>query len=277
MIKLLDLLYEYKSVNGLDKFSTTKDNDIVWVDGDVYVNPFNDVELTMQLGLKTVVILKINTSKRTVTIRDFDDWSSFKEINKHQQAIKDLIRLKMIDDRYMLKITMADVQKNLAVNVPTIKTFLEYDASFSKVIPRAFHGTTTHELENIKRLGILRPSQTDSEILKWSAFYDDQSPDTVYLTIDFSRAEYYANHAVETLKNYHGIKAKPIVIQIDNLPVDAVVADDDFKNNMGMISFLQKMRTGKGSDTYVRSIRGTSQFGYRRRIPPSMITKIHKV
>ena len=214
MIKLLDLLNEYKSVDGLDRFDKSGNNTIFWVDGDVYINPKDFRSLMMQF--KAIADIDVDPTKQLVKFRDFDDWSSFKSIQRYQQATKDLVRLKLVDPSYKLEITLTDMKKNLAVRAATIKSFLEYDASFSKVIPRAFHGTTTHELENIKRLGILRPSQTSSEILKWSQFYGDQSPDTVYLTIDFDRAKYYAQHAAQVLKHNYKIKAKPIVIQIDN-------------------------------------------------------------
>ena len=96
----------------------------------------------------------------------------------------------------------------------------------------------------------------------------------MYLSTDFDRAQYYADHAAMAY-NDRGIDAKPVVLQIDNLPTDRIVADDDFLSNMSFIQMLSAMQTGKNIDpkSYIRYIRSTSQFGYKSRIPWSMISK----
>ena len=75
-----------------------------------------------------------------------------------------------------------------------------------------------------------------------------------------------------------GIKAKPIVIEVKDLPMQMTDADDDFQSNMGMIQLLAALYHGKIDKTSaVQSIRMTSQFAVKGRVPASMITKVHKV
>jgi hypothetical protein len=48
---------------------------------------------------------------------------------------------------------------------------------------------------------------------------------------------------------------------------------------MSMVQLLASLSSGKETDpkSYLKSIRSTSQFGYKGRIPWSMITKTHYV
>ena len=74
-----------------------------------------------------------------------------------------------------------------------------------------------------------------------------------------------------------GIKSKPIVIEVNNLPMSMTTADDDFQSNMSMIQMLAAIQHGKlDKQSAIQSIRMTSQFAVKGRIPPSMITKVHK-
>ena len=158
-----------------------------------------------------------------------------------------------------------------------VKDFINYDASFSKTITVAFHGTTTRELKSIQSLGIVPPSATDREMLKWDAFYGPDSQDKTYWSIDYQRAAYYADHAVESYKKM-GIKTKPIVIEVDNIPMSMTTADDDFQSNMSMIQMLTVMQHGKvDKESAIQSMRMTSQFAVKGRLPASLITKIHTV
>ena len=280
MIKLTDILREYRSTKGIEKYlNDLKSNpklpaNILWHDGDVVVSPEQADQMkfmTRSVGRNAVNMI-VEPAKKSVKIRDYDDWSSFKTVPRFQQAVKDLLRLKLIKPTFKIEIGMSDAKAILGK--ADVKTFLNYDASYANVIPKAFHGTTAYDLKTIKRLGIVPPSKHEHEILKWDKFYTEDSPDKVYLSTDFDRAQYYADHAAVA---YHdrGIDTKPVVLQIDNLPTDRIVADDDFQSNMSMIQLLAAMQTGKEVDpkSYIRSIRGTSQFGYKGRIPWSMITK----
>ena len=283
MIKLTDILREYRSVEGIEKYLNDLKSDpklpanIMWHDGDVIVSSgqFNYLDsmkfMTRSAG-RNPVNMRVDPSKKSVKISDYDDWSSFKTVPRFQQAVKDLVRLKLIKPTFKIEIGMSDAKAILGK--ADVKTFLNYDASYANVIPRAFHGTTAYDLKTIKRLGIVPPSQHKHEILKLNDFYTEDSPDKVYLSTDFDRAQYYADHAAMAY-NDRGIDAKPVVLQIDNLPTDRIVADDDFQSNMSMVQLLAAMQTGKEVDpkSYIRSIRGTSQFGYKGRIPWSMITK----
>ena len=273
IIKLKDILKELKSIQNIDKVDTTKQYTIIWDNGDlIAMTP----ETAPPMKFGKIFPMSVDPKKKLIKLQDYDDWSSFKDILKMQQAVKDMMRANLADLTWKVDIPMSDVKKN--IGSLKIADFIQYDASFANVIPKAFHGTTSYDLENIKRLGIVPPSKHDNEILKWDSFYTEDSPDKVYLSTDFNRAEYYARHAAELYKKKK-IKATPIVIQIDNLPTDRIVADDDFKSNMSMIQLIAAMQTGKQVDTdsYIQSIRGTSQFGYKGRIPASMFTKIHKV
>jgi prepilin-type processing-associated H-X9-DG protein len=286
MIKLIDLLREYRSTKGVDVYLKQLQSEpdaeaiVLWLDGHVIVN--GNAADTFKIlkshsgGHNRNVNLKIEPKKKEVRIYDYDDWSSFKTVPKFQQAIADLVRLKLIKPNYKIEIGLTDAKKILGKN--DVKTFLNYDASYVDTIPRAFHGTTSKDLENIKRLGIVPPSKHDHEILKWDSFYTEDSPDKIYLSTDYDRARYYADHA-SRIYYEKGIKADPIVLQIDNLSTDRIVADDDFKSNMSMIQLLAAMSSGKKVDTdsYLTSIRSTSQFGYKGRIPWSMVTKTHYV
>ena len=72
-------------------------------------------------------------------------------VPRFQQAVKDLVRLKAIDASFNIEIGFSDAKKILGTN--TVDSFLNYDASYVNVIPKAFHGTTSYDLENINRLG----------------------------------------------------------------------------------------------------------------------------
>lgn len=282
--KLSKILLEYRSTKGVEQYlQNLKKNPnqealVAWNDGDIIVNPTaqDSMQMSIKAFTRNTIGMKLKPSKKLVTIVDYDDWSSFKAVPRMQQAIKDLVRLKLIHPTYKIQVGISDAVKNLGKG--TVQAFLDYDSSYSSNIPRAFHGTTEYDLESIKKIGITPPSKNPNAIIKWEEFYTEGSPDTVYLSTDYDRAAYYARHAKDLYKR-KGIKTKPIVLQIDNLPIDRVVADDDFRSNMSMVQFLAAVRSDKKVDpnSYIASIRGTAQFGYKARIPPSMITKVHNV
>lgn len=276
MIKLKHLLSEYREVHGLDTWKKSGTNYVLWRNGVVSINPDAQNMDNISMAMVTGNVVNMHITNGNITIQDYDDYSSFKSIVAVQQAVKDLIRLKLTTPSKKLNITLTDLGKNLGTT--TVRALLDYDASYANKIPKAFHGTTTRDLQSIKRIGIVPPSKIDHEFLKWDAFYAGDSPDNVYLSTDFSRAKYYAEHAAGVYKRA-GIKTTPVVIQIDDLPIDNVVADDDFKTNMSMMQLIAVMRTGKpiNPNSYMQSIRTTSQFGYKGRIPASRFTKIHKV
>ena len=271
MIKLKDILKELKSIENIDKVDTTKPYYIIWNNGDlVAMSP----GATPPLSIGKMFPMSVEPSKKIVKLQDYDDWSSFKDILKMQQAVKDMLKAKLIDMTWKVDIPMSDVKKN--IGSLKIANFLNYNATFSNTIPKAFHGTTDKELASIQKIGVVPPSKTDQEILKWDQFYGSDSKDKTYWSIDFDRAKYYAEHAVG-LYNRMGIKAKPIVIEINNWPMSMTTADDDFQSNMSMIQMLAAMQHGKVDQTSaIQSIRMTSQFAIKGRVPASKIIKIHK-
>jgi hypothetical protein len=272
MIKLRDILKELKSIQNIDKIDTTKPYTIIWNNGDlVAMSP----GATPPMVINKIFPMSVDPVKKIVKLQDYDDWSSFKDILKMQQAVKDMVKAKLIDMNWKVNIPMSNVKKN--IGSLKIADFLNYNATFTNVIPKAFHGTTDKELASIQKIGVTPPNKTDQEILKWDNFYGEDSGDKTYWSIDFDRAAYYAEHAVG-LYDRMGIKAKPIVIEVDNLPMSMTTADDDFQSNMSMIQMLAAMQHGKVDKTSaIQSIRMTSQFAIKGRVPASKIVKIHKV
>jgi hypothetical protein len=272
MIKLKDILSELKSIQNIDKIDTTKPYTIIWNNGDlVAMSP----GATPPMVMGKIFPMMIDPSKKIIKLQDYDDWSSFKDILKMQQAVKDMLKAKLADMTWKVDIPMSDVKKN--IGSLKIVDFLKYNATFSDVVPKAFHGTTDKELESIQKIGVTPPNKTDQELLKWDDFYGEDSGDKTYWSIDFDRAKYYAGHAVG-LYDRMGIKTKPIVIEVDNLPMSMTTADDDFQSNMSMIQMLAAMQHGKlDKKSAIQSMRMTSQFAVKGRIPTSQITKIHKV
>jgi hypothetical protein len=276
MIKLQNILAELRSVKNLDKIDQTKKYTLLWSDGNVSAIVPDDMNSSMMMTMSKQIPLAIDPNKKTISIQDYDDWSSFRDILKFQQAVKDVMKLKLVDSNWTVSIPMSDVKNNIGSGKLT--DFLNYNASFTDTIPKAFHGTTEKDLESIKRLGILPPNKATQELLKWTNYYGPDSADKTYWSIDFNRAEYYAKNAANMYKQ-NKIKTKPIVIEVHNLPADKVAADDDFQSNMGMVQLLAALQHGGKIDntSAIQSIRNTSQFAYKGRVPASMIVKIHKV
>lgn len=274
MIKLANILKELKSMPNFDGIDTSKPFTMFWSDGDLA--PAREGGGPPWLSMKKTISMQINTKLKQIKIFDYDDWSSFKDILRMQQAVKDLIRATPVNDSWKITITMTKLDKNIGSF--KVKDFINYDASFTKTIPAAFHGTTTRELKSIQSLGVVPPSATDREMLKWDAFYGPDSQDKTYWSIDFSRAEYYAGHAVQQYKE-KGIKSKPIVIEIRDWPISNITADDDFQSNMSQLQLVTALMTGKKIDANnpITSIRSTAQFAIKGRIPANKIVKIHKL
>lgn len=273
MIKLKDILSELKSTKNLDKVNRNKPYTIIWNNGDL-IAMIKGARPPMTLS--KMITMVIDETKKSIRIQDYDDWSSFKDILRMQQAVKDVIRAQVADETWEIDIPMTDVAKNIGSF--NISDFLAYDASYTKTIPIAFHGTTDRELESIKSLGIVPPSATDRELLKWDDFYGADSQDKTYWSTDFNRAEYYAKHAAALYKKKRK-KANPIVIEIHDWPISNITADDDFKSNMSAIQLIAAMQKGKAADTdsFIQSIRSTAQFAIKGRVPANKIIKIHKV
>ena len=93
MIKLIDLLREYRSTKGVDTYLKQLQSEpdaeatVLWLDGHVIVN--GDTKDQMNLmsqtgGVNRNVNLKINPKKKEVKIHDYDDWSSFKTVPRFQ-------------------------------------------------------------------------------------------------------------------------------------------------------------------------------------------------
>jgi hypothetical protein len=215
---------------------------------------------------------RFNFKDNTATFYFMDDWSDFKQVKRVQQFIKDLIRLKWINKKW--KLIIQDTKSTrLNLGGTTVAKLLQYDASFTKTIPICYHGTSDYYLDDIKLKG-LTPAMYTHSMGNWDKGYIDDSGKRIYLTIDYNRAKYYASFAVDKLKE-EGIKSKKIIIQIKDLPISNVVADDDILTNMGQLQLLSFLHTGKTQlPNYISGIRQSSQFAYNGRIASTNITKI---
>jgi hypothetical protein len=239
---------------------------VIWANGVLMYEPKQ--EELLHLFTQRPVSMKVNEKEKTVKLMPMDDWSDVKIILRVQQALKDLIRDNSITEDWTVEIgTKGNVARSFGSN--KVGDLIKYDAKWQKSIPYIFHGTTTWHLPEIKKNGLQPRSKTDFDP-NWDRHYTEESPEQIYLTIDFERAMYYANHAVNFLKG-QGIEASPVVLEIRDMPTKDLVMDDDFKNNQGIMHLLMAMSGSTPKDTYQRSLRGSGQVAHKGGIDPSMI------
>jgi len=276
MIKLISLV-EYTDVEEKPIKSAIKNKEeiqILWGNGKIFL-PKN-IKTNSAKALKDLMSNPIagifNFRNNSVKFIFWDDWSDFKFVNKVKQFLQDMIRLKYITASWKLTIQNPK-NTRLSLGGAKVNDLLNYDASYTKTIPFAFHGTSSYFIDDIKRKGIVPNIYLDDEHFNWDKGYTINSNKQIYLTIDYDRAKYYADHCVDHLKD-NGIKSKPVVIRIKNLPVDNVIADDDIETNMGMLQLLNMIYHGKKDKTYISGIRQSGQLAYNGRIPPTMFDKI---
>lgn len=271
-----NVIFEFKEMfDHEDIIRAKKNKEKVYVAWNNGVISLSQNLLKHSQGMNNIGIL-IDYKKKSILFFPMDDWSDFKFIKKLQQAVKDFIKVGIIDKSYEFIISDA---KNTKMNLggTTVKDVLDYNAEYTKLIPFAFHGTSDLFLDSIKKYGLLTGDKIKT-VHQWNTGYTNESDYLNYLSIDFARAEYYAKHAVETIKNKLGEDTKPIVVEVNNLPISYVVSDDDFVTNMGQLQLLVYLHSGKKIDVnnYISSIRGSAQFAYKGRIPAKFIKKIHK-
>ena len=187
-----------------------------------------------------------------------------------------MIKAGLIDKSWTCNIQDAE-STQVTYGTNNVGQILKYNSHFTSLIPRAFHGTSDYYLTDIKKYGI-KPRGETTAIENWNIGYTDASVKNVYLTIDYNRAKYYAEHAVTALKKEHGIKSKPIVFLIENLPTSNVVMDDDFQTNMGHLQLIHFLKSGQKpkAATYIGAIRSSSQFALEGSVAPNQITQIVK-
>lgn len=267
-------------VNELKSFNKREGDDrwAVWGNGKLFLNPTNQDR--MDLGFGDSVGMQLDHDKKEIKISPFDDWADTKIILNVQKAIKDMLKAKVIDDTWNC-IIMRDKLMKRSIGSTKVKEIIKYDFSFTKVIPFAYHGTSDYFLDKIKKNG-LQPRDQSGEDEIWDKGYTNDSSGNIYMTIDYNRANYYADYTVDALREKYGIESKPIVIQVRNLPTSMVTTDDDLLTNMGMLQLLALLRSGKTKEdfasraSYITGIRQSGQFAVKGRIPASMISKIYK-
>jgi hypothetical protein len=245
-----------------------KDKEIIsvyWDNGNIQIGGLP--KFTQEFGMH-IISFRVNYRTKEIINVLWDDWSDFKIIRNVQKAIKDFIKLGFIDESWKIVMTSKESTKR-NLKGTTVKKLLQYDAEFTKSIPFAYHGTSDIYLDQIERLGVAPSKYLDVDP-NWNMGYSEESSKNVYLSIDFARAKYYAEHTVEK------VGGNPIVVEIHDLPIDNVGVDDDIKTNMGYLQLLTLLQSGKEKLDYLSGIRSSSQFAYQGRIPSKLIYKIHK-
>lgn len=240
---------------------------IFWKNGKV---AFDTTDIEM---LFDSIIFQVNKESKELYYYTMDDWSEIRSIKHIQQALKDLIRAKIIDLTWIVTI---ESKKNTirSLNSNKVKDIIKIDTSFSSKIPFCFHGTSTEYLPHILKNGIVARKNSKTKP-NWEKGYISVSQNNIYLTIDYQRAFYYAQKTV-TANKQQGIISKPVVIMIKDLDSKFAITDDDYFTH-GNLSLLQFLRTGKkAKDSFVQGIRNTSQFAYSKSIPVNKIYKVFK-
>ena len=261
----VESLMELKNVtiNG----DTDKPYNVLWHNGDIIVNP----EFEDRAKYFYSVNMLIDVSTKTVKLYPGDDFSDMKQIKKIQQALSDCKNAKLIDDEWSVLISDEDLVAK-STGSAKLSDFLKFDTNFDRTIPRCFHGTSSDKAEDILRNGLWPKNNKKSNKKNWTKGYTEHSDSNVYLTIDYNRAEYYAEIAVNAAEKRGLRNVEPVVFEIKNLPVAFIVSDDDYETGVGM-SIMQALRGVNPSiKNYIKSIRNSGQFGYRGHIPASMLS-----
>jgi len=264
-------LNELKQVYGEEFIGDKDEYFATWSNGDIYIEDAKKHTVFM-VG----VYMKIYIKKKEVYTWPMDDWSDFKHIKRLQQALNDMIKAGLINKSWVCNVQDAE-STQVTYGSNNVGDILKYNSHFTSVIPRAFHGTSSYYAKDIMKYGI-KPRHETTSIENWDLGYTDASHKNIYLTIDYNRAHYYAGMAVKALKEKKGIKSKPIVFLIENLPTSNIKMDDDFQTNMGHLQLIDFLRSGGKPKvaTYISAIRSSSQFALEGNIAPGQITQIVK-
>ena len=260
-MKFLQSILEKRGASiGLDRETEFGEMPVLWSNGLLTYNPTQmERLLNMQTGGTGVFL---NMKKKTITTMTGDDYSELKMIKKIQSALGDIKKDGIITDKWIVRMGNDPKNTKLSLGSNTVKGVLAHDSNFQKSIPRVFHGTSSHYLEEIEKYGLKG--------------YLEDSDKNVYLTFDYERANYYAQTSVELLKE-HGIESKPIIIEMHDFPVDLIIKDDDYKRTIGIMQLISFTSGGNAKDTLQQSIRHTSQFATKGVINPKLFKKIHKL
>lgn len=268
-------LNEFISAKRLDQAKiANKPYYLIWSNGKIIFEPTQEDRMSNP-GLFTAINIQIDPTKKSIRLQPMDDWSDIKIIKKVQQALGDLKKVEVIGKDWTCVIGDANNTKR-SLGSTVVEDIISYNSHFTDVIPFAFHGTSSHYIDDIKKNGIQPRSKTGTDP-NWKIGYTEQSPKRIYMSMDFDRAYTYADTAVEYLKS-KGIKSEPVIIVVKDLPTKYITTDDDYETNMGMLRMLQVIRTGKkpseGKHKYIEGIRNSSQFALTKPIKPVLITDV---
>lgn len=263
-MKLKKILNELIDIQG--NINNESEQHILWKNGKLFINEIPE-DLNIRMGS---IHGFLDSGKKTIKMIFMDDYSAIKYINNIQKCLQDLIRAKLITGLWDCIIENKKLTKQ-SLGSTKVKNIINFNTDFDKIIPICFHGTNSWFAEDIKKDGILPQKYTKNK--NWTKGYNNNSPNLIYLTIDYDRAKYYAEESVESFYRKTGMKTKPVIFKIENLPTSMVSVDDDYLNKDMHLAFIQMLKTGKSSykDSYISSIRSSSQFAVNYNIPKSMI------
>lgn len=267
MLSFNEFILELKS----EETRPDKVSNVYWSNGEVFY------ELDQMSMMTMGNLLKFKIEKKTLHFFPLDDRSDLKFLVNIQQALKDFIKIGLIDYSWKLVISREDkFTKNSFGGSNDIKSIIDYDSSFTKYFPYLFHGTTSNNLELIKKIGLVPNQYKDKKIHNHDRHYTENSDENIYLTYDFSLASTYASEAVFADSKNFKIKSKPVVIEFKDVSVSSVKSDDDFINGFQIAKLLSSLK-GKDikNDSYIQSLRYSSQIALKGSLHASQIHKIH--
>lgn len=271
-LKFKQFVNELKSVEGKELIKDLDEYRVYWSNG---ILSYVDVDhMKMIQGGGNLMVFVVNKKKRFIyNPSTWDDRGEFRFIQRVQSALKDLIRDREIDDNWKFLYNKNEKITKAAFGGNKVSDILKYNANFDQKIPVAFHGTNDYYLEEIKKRGLMPSSLSNTDGNWENGYIEGYSEKNIYLTIDYAQAKGYADKSVDVLKS-KGIEAKPIIIQINNLPIENIVTDDDFLTGSQPLLYL--LMTGKQpKSNYLSGLRISGQFAWKGIIPKKYIKKIH--
>jgi len=268
--KFSDRLWEFRDlvING----DLDDDYHVMWHQGSIFVNPTQADTLKVFYALHFLCQPKVGK----VSISPLDDWSDTKIVRAIQQALSDMIKAGLIEPGWTL--TVSDEKETAhSFGSTVVSDVIQLDANYAQTIPICFHGTSSDRIKDIMRLGLwsrraLNKLAKHRGQQNWTKGYTANSSDRLYLTTDWDRAEYYAAIAADAAEKRGAKGAKPVVIEVRDLPVSYVSTDDDYETGQGSMNIMQMLRGQDPSKhDYVKSIRNSGQFSVLWHLPPSML------
>lgn len=268
-MKLLQILNELRRIDNKDVLDDAVKNKkkitVIWDNGILST----DIKTHMSFNN---IYLRVNFDKNEIKFQPMDDRSDLRFVKRVQQAVSDLKRSGYINDYWWIILGYDFKASKSSFGGVKVGTFLKYNANYDVTIPICFHGTCSEYLDSIEKYGIAPRDSMDSINYippNFDRYYSKDSSKNVYLTMDYNVAEEYAKNAAANTGS------DPIVIRLEDIPIENVTADDDLINNVGYANLILKLSGQENKyNSYISGIRANSQFAYKGRIPKKYISKI---